>query len=206
MEVFEAVRTLLAVREYADKALPADVVDRIVEAAHLTASASNKQPWHFVVVRDRATLQRLGQLARTGPYIAGSQMAVVVGIEKASPLAVSDGSRAIQDMMLVAWSDGVGSNWVGYRNLPDEVSALLGVPSELEVLAIVPFGYPARRVGRGKKQRKPIGQVVSRERFGQSLRGSRKGLLALTAPLGQSVDRSSADCDLRRKPACRPSF
>ena len=108
------------------------------------------------------------QLARTGPYIAGSQMAVVVGIEKASPLAVSDGSRAIQDMMLVAWSDGVGSNWVGYRNLPDEVSALLGVPSELEVLAIVPFGYPARRVGRGKKQRKPIGQVVSRERFGQS--------------------------------------
>ena len=168
MEVFEAVRTLLAVREYADKALPADVVDRIVEAAHLTASASNKQPWHFVVVRDRATLQRLGQLARTGPYIAGSQMAVVVGIEKASPLAVSDGSRAIQDMMLVAWSDGVGSNWVGYRNLPDEVSALLGVPSEFEVLAIVPFGYPARPVGRGKKQRKPIGQVVSRERFGQS--------------------------------------
>jgi len=57
MEVFEAVRTLLAVREYADKALPADVVDRIIEAAHLTASASNKQPWHFVVVRDRATLQ-----------------------------------------------------------------------------------------------------------------------------------------------------
>jgi nitroreductase len=167
MEVFEAVRTLLAVREFADKPLPAEVVGRIVEAAHVTASASNRQPWHFVVVQERATLQRLGQLARTGPYIADSQAAVVVGIEKASPPAVSDGSRAIQDMMLVAWSDGVGSNWVGSRNMPDEVSTLVGLPSEYEVLAIVPFGYPVRRLGRGKKQRKPIGQVLSRERFGQ---------------------------------------
>jgi nitroreductase len=166
MEVLEAVRTLLAVRQYADKPLPADLVERIVDAAHLTASAANKQPWHFVIVQERATLQRLGQMAQTGPYIAQAQLAVVVAIEKASPLGVSDGSRAIQDMMLVAWSEGVGSNWVGFRNLPDEVSSSLGIPAQFEVLAIVPFGYPAQSIGRGKKRRKPIGEVVSRERFG----------------------------------------
>ena len=123
----QAVRTLLAVRQFADKPVPADLVERIIEAAHVTASASNKQPWHFVVVQERATLQRLGQLAQSGPYIAQAPMAVVVAIDKSSPLAVSDGSRAIQDMMLVAWSEGVGSNWVGFRNLPAEVSALLGI-------------------------------------------------------------------------------
>jgi nitroreductase len=166
MEVGDAVRTLLAVRQYQDKPVPAEVVDQIVEAAHLTASSINKQPWHFVVVQEREALQRLGELAHTGPYIAQAALAVVVAIEKASQYGVSDASRAIQDMMLVAWSEGVGSNWVGFGGL-DEVAALLGIPNDYEVLAIVPFGYPARRIGRGRKQRKPLGEVVSRERFGQ---------------------------------------
>jgi nitroreductase len=169
VEVFDAVRTLLAVRQYTNKAVPADVVERIVEAGHLTASSANYQPWHFVFVQERAALERLGQLATTGPYIAQAQLAVVIGIAKASPFGVSDGSRAIQDMMLAAWSEGVGSNWVGFRNLP-EVSALVGFPPDYEVLAVVPFGYPANRTGGGRKRRKPIGQVVSRERFGKPWR------------------------------------
>ena len=61
-QVFEAVRTVMAVREYADKELPAEVVRRIAEAAHLTASASNLQPWHFVVVRERDGLRKLGSM------------------------------------------------------------------------------------------------------------------------------------------------
>jgi nitroreductase len=51
---------------------------------------------------------------------------------------------------------------------PAAVKPLLGIPDELEVLAIVPFGYPAQASGRGKKERKPLSQVAHRERFGQS--------------------------------------
>ena len=54
-EVFEAISTVMAVREYADRELPDDVLRRIAEAGRLTASASNKQPWHFVVVREKKT-------------------------------------------------------------------------------------------------------------------------------------------------------
>ena len=165
MDVFEAVRTLLAVRTYQAKPVPEDATRRIVEAAPLTASASNRQPWHFVVVQDRDTLRQLGSLARTGPYLAQAPLAVVVAVEK-SALALSDGSRAIQSMMLTAWADGVGSNWVGFLG-PEEVKPVLGIPDDLDVLAIVPFGYPAQAVGQGKKQRKPLGEVVSRERFGE---------------------------------------
>src|SRR5690348_15262301 len=114
MNVSEAVRTLLAVRQYADRPVSDDLVRKIVEAGHLTASSINKQPWHFIVVQDRAALQRLGQLARTGPYTAQAALAIVVAYEKDSPFGVSDASRAIQDMMLVAWENGVGSNWVGF--------------------------------------------------------------------------------------------
>src|SRR5207248_3419602 len=92
--VFDAVRTVLAVREYQDKGVADDVVRRVAEAGRLTASGQNRQPWHFVIVRDRTVLQRLGKQVRTGPYVAGSAFAVVVAIEKDNPLAVSDASRA----------------------------------------------------------------------------------------------------------------
>ncbi len=165
MEVFDTVRTVLAVRAYQDKPVPPDVVRRIVEAARLTASSINGQPWHFVVVEKRDTLRKLGELVRTGPYIAQAPLAVAVVMEK-SQYAVSDASRAIQSMILTAWSEGVGSNWTGFGGL-DEIKPLLGIPAEMDVLAVVPFGYPAKAIGQGKKKRKPLSQVAHRERFGQ---------------------------------------
>jgi nitroreductase len=166
MDVFEAVRTILAVRSYQDRTVPEEVIRRIVEAGHLTASSINKQPWHFVLVQDRNSLKQLGAMATSGPYIAEASLAIVVAIEKESRFGVSDASRAIQDMMLTAWSDGVGSNWVGFGGL-DDVKEFLGIPPALDVLAIIPFGYPSRTLGRGKKQRKELTEVVSRERYGQ---------------------------------------
>ena len=164
METFEAIRTILAVRHFRDTAIPEPIVRQIVEAGRLTASGGNSQPWHFIVVRDKETLRRLGQLVRTGPYISQAPLAIVVAMDPI-PIADSDGSRAIQDMMLAAWSQGVGSNWVGYHILP-EVNTLLGIPEEISVLAILPFGYPAEAVGKGQKKRKPLGEVAYAERWG----------------------------------------
>lgn len=165
MEVFEAIRTMLAVRRYLDRPVPETIVQRIVEAGRLTGSAMNLQPWQFIVVHDRDTLRRLGALARSGPYVAGAPLAIVVAVDRTG-YAVSDASRAIDSMMLTAWSEGVGSNWVGFGGL-EKVNALLGIPPELDVLAILPFGYPADRIGRGKKKRKPLRAVAHRERYGQ---------------------------------------
>ncbi len=165
MEVFEAVRTVLAVRQYQDKPVPPELVRRIVEAGQLTASGQNSQPWHFIVVQNRETLHRIGEFVRTGPYIAHAALAIVVAIDR-TKLAVSDASRAIQSMMLTAWSEGVGSNWTGFMGT-NEVKPLLGIPEDCDILAIVPFGYPAKPVGKGKKQRKPLSEVASREKFGQ---------------------------------------
>lgn len=166
--VFEAVRTVLAVREFQDKPIPDDVMRRIVEAGHLSASSINLQPWHFVLVRDRAALRELGVLVKTGPYIAGAAAAVVVAYEKESQSGISDVSRAIQSMILTAWGDGVGSNWTGFGGL-DGVRKKVGLPDAYEVLAVLPFGYPKRAIGKGKKKRKPLAEVVSAEGFGTPL-------------------------------------
>ena len=166
--VFEVVRTVLAVREFQDKPIPDDVMQRIVEAGHLSASSMNGQPWHFVLVRSREALRELGAVMRTGRYIADAGAAVVVAHEKQSPYGVSDCSRAIQSMVLVAWADGVGSNWTGFGGL-EAVRKMVGLPDSYEVLAVVPFGYPKRALGKGKKKRKPLSEVVSAERFGNPL-------------------------------------
>jgi nitroreductase len=165
MEVFEAVRTVLAVRSYQDKPVPPEIIHRIVEAAHLTASSRNLQPWHFVVVENRDTLRQIGTIAKTGQYTAQAAFAIVVATDK-TEYAVSDASRAIQSMLLTAWSEGVAGNWVGFLNLP-QLKPLLNIPDDLDIVAVLPFGYPDKAIGQGKKKRKPLSQIAHREKFGQ---------------------------------------
>jgi nitroreductase len=163
MEVFDAIRTLLAVRRYQDRSVPEPVIQRVLEAGRLTASARNRQPWHFIVVQDRDALGQLGALVPSGPYIAQAPLAIVVAIDR-TPYAVSDASRAIQSMLLTAWADGVGGNWTGFVPM-EGVGSLLGIPADLDVLAVLPLGYPAEAVGRGQKSRKPLDEVAHRERW-----------------------------------------
>ncbi|MCG3210955.1 MAG: hypothetical protein FOGNACKC_04591 [Anaerolineae bacterium] len=112
MQVFEAVRTVLAVRQYQDTPVPPAIVRRIVEAGRLTGSSMNQQPWQFIVVEERATLRELGALIHTGPYLAQAPLAIVVAVEQ-TRYAVSDGSRAIKSMLLTAWGRrrGVELGW-----------------------------------------------------------------------------------------------
>ncbi len=165
MQVFDAIRTMLAVRAYQERPIPDDVVTRIVEAARLTGSSRNRQAWDFVVVRNRDTLRQLGTLATTGKYIADAPLAVAVVVPDNTGGAI-DGARATQDMMLAAWEEGIGSNWVGNTNSA-EIKELLGVPAEKMVLTVIPFGYPVEQVGQGRKDRKGLAEVAHAERYGQ---------------------------------------
>src|SRR5260221_2636020 len=96
MDTFEAIRTLLAVRAFRDAPVPEDVVREIVEAGHLTASAGNGQPWHFIVVQDKDTLRQLGVLSPSGRYIALAQLAVVVATDANSAYRGSGAHSRIQ--------------------------------------------------------------------------------------------------------------
>ena len=165
MDVFEAVKTVLAVRSYENKPVPAESINKIIEAGRLTGSSMNRQPWAFVVVENPETIKKLSTLAQTGPYISQAAAAIVVAVEN-TVFAESDASRAIQSMILTAWSEGLGTNWVGFKGLSD-VKAALDIPENLEVFAIVPIGYPTKKIGKGKKNRKPLSEIAYRDKFGQ---------------------------------------
>jgi nitroreductase len=162
------VRTVLAVREYQDKAVTDDLMLRVIEAGRLTASSINQQPWHFVLVRRRETLSEIAGMIETGRFIAAASAAVVVACDKRSPYGVSDASRAIQSMILTAWAEGVGSNWAGWIGMED-VRRKVGLPATHDVLAVLAFGYPKRALSQGKKSRKPLAEVASAETYDSPL-------------------------------------
>ncbi len=69
-------------------------------------------------------------------------------------------------MMLTAWSHGIGSNWTGFNNLK-HVNPALGILDEIDILAVIPFGYPIGVIGKGQKKRKPLNEIAFRERWNQ---------------------------------------
>ena len=170
MDVYDAVRSRLTVREYTPDAVPDEVVHKLLEAGRLAPSSQNLQPWHFVVVRDSETIRRLGELATQGSFIAGAPLAIAIATDD-TPRAALDAGRALQQMELVAWEEGLGTCFVGIRQAEQNraIKELLSIPDSLVLLTVLPFGYrlDVDRGSQGRKNRKSLEQVAHSERFGQ---------------------------------------
>ncbi|MEE9164015.1 MAG: nitroreductase family protein [Thermoplasmata archaeon] len=165
METWACIRGRVAVRSFTDQEVPEEMVLRVLEAGRWAPSSKNSQPWHFVVVRDRATLRELSRLTQTGPHLANAPMAIVVAMIGAK-FPEADAGRAIQNMMLAAWDQGLGACWVANF---DQVATrqLLGLPEEAVVITAFPMGFPTDEATRRGKRRKPLAEIASWDKYGQ---------------------------------------
>jgi nitroreductase len=170
MEVYECIRSRRTVREYKPDPVPESVVRRILRAGRWAPSSSNSQPWHFIVISDPATLATLSTIASQGRFIGQAPLAIAIVMDNA-PRPQLDAGRALQQMELVAWSEGLGTCFVGIRAEEQQIAIkeLLGIPAEMELITILPFGYrseqPSGRVG---TPRKSLAEMAHRDRFGTS--------------------------------------
>ena len=167
MEVFECIRRRRTVREFKPDPIPEEVLNHILQAGRWAPSSSNSQPWHFLVVQDATTLEKLGEIATQGSFIARAPLAIVILMENAVRPQL-DAGRALQQMELVAWSEGLGTCFVGVRQEEQQrgVKELLGIPADLELITIMPYGYRVPNTGGRGAPRKPFSQMVHREKFG----------------------------------------
>lgn len=172
MEVFDCIRNRRTVREFRPEPIPEEVIHKILQAGRWAPSSSNSQPWHFVVVQDPITLKRLGEIATQGPFVANAPVVIAIAMENA-PRPQLDAGRAIQQMELVAWSEGLGTCFVGVRQEEQQraVKDLLGIPAELELITVMPYGYRVTGTGRNGTPRKAISEMAHREMFGQAFSG-----------------------------------
>ena len=173
MDVFEAVKTRKSVRAYDSKPVPTETLTRILETAQLAPSASNIQPWHFVIVTDKEKREKLAR-GRFAGFLAESPVVIVgCGDQKASPKwCVVDVSIALEHIVLAATSEGLGTCWVGSFN-EGEVKEVLKIPENYRVVALLALGYPhekldlTRKLARLLRSRKELEQITSYEEFGK---------------------------------------
>lgn len=179
--MFEAVQSRRSIRAYDSVPIPEDKLMKILEAARLAPSAGNAQPWHFVVVTNNEKRRKIAEGRRFAGFLAESPVVIVgCGNEKASPKWFTvDVAIAMQNMVLTATSEGLGTCWIGDF---DEklVKELLRIPENYRVVALLALGYPRETLDvQGKvlhliRRRKKLKDIVSFEEF----RGKgQKGLL-----------------------------
>lgn len=169
MQVYSAVRSRLTVREFKPDAVPDSVIRKLLEAGRLAPSSRNLQPWHFIVIKNKDTLRRIAEIASSGRFIADAPMAIAIAMENADR-AELDAGRALQQMELVAWEEGLGACFVGLRIAEQNraVKRLLGIPESAVLVTILSFGYrkDAAMGAQGRRNRKPLAQIAHSERYG----------------------------------------
>ncbi len=164
------LRSLRAVRSFRPDPVPQEVVDDILEVARWSGSASNRQPWELVVIRDRKTLGSLAQVEGYASHLAGAPLGIVVVMAGERPEQETfDEGRIAERVMLAALANGVGSS-IGWfaRDGRNAAKEILGVPENRTVRTAISLGYPdegarRRRVGRA---RKPLSEIVHEGRYG----------------------------------------
>ncbi len=165
MDVYECIRSRVAVRSFLPDPVPEPVIKKILRAGRWAPSRRNSQPWQFIVLQDRHTLKQLATLTSSGSFIADAPLAIAIVFEGAR-MAQFDAGRLIENMLLVAWSEGVGTCFVGGFD-HEAVKEMLHIPQFMEFITAMPYGFPTdAAVSRGKT-RKPLEELTHRERFGE---------------------------------------
>ena len=168
------IKSLRSVRQFSDREIPDDVLRDILDAGRGTGSAKNSQPWDVVVVTNRDTLAALSKCGQFAWHLAHAKLALALVMRGDDVWSAMDEGRLMQNLMLAAWAHGVGS-CIGsmYPEHQQRARELLSIPANRYLRTVLSIGYPASPealrlppnagIPRG---RRPLDDLVSRERFG----------------------------------------
>jgi nitroreductase len=173
MDVFDAIQKRKSNRNYEVTPVPKQILEKLLEAARLSPSAKNIQPWHFIIVTDPEKRKILSKGLFAKFLKEAPAVIVLCGDQKASPnWYIVDVALAGENMVLAATAEGLGTCWVGSFE-ENDVKALLGVPDNLRVVALLAVGYSVEKVSMATKilhlvrRRKSLREIASWEMYGQ---------------------------------------
>ena len=149
MNVMEAIRQRRSIRAYQDRPVEEEKLQAVLEAARLAPSASNRQEWRYIVVRNPETRSKLAEAAN-GQKFVGEAPVVIVACAKTDGHKMTCGEAcypidvaiSLDHITLKAAEEGLGTCWIGAFSQP-AVKKLLNIPEEIRVVELMPLGYPA---------------------------------------------------------------
>jgi nitroreductase len=170
MELIEFLRTMRQTRQFTDKPVPDEALADILQVARWTGSAMNKQPWEFVVIRDRETLRKLAETSPSAGHVGNATAVIVIVMAGEWPTGEAfDEGRLAERILLAARACGLGAGigWLSTDGKAEVAKTLLGIPAERFVRTAVALGYPAEDAARPKRTdaRKPLAELVHEERY-----------------------------------------
>jgi nitroreductase len=142
VDTFLAIVSKREVRGYRDEPVAEAIVRRIIDAGRLAGSSRNRQPWRFFILDDPDLKKRVAESVYAPANVSGAALVIVVCVSGKGPVAF-DAGRAVQNMMLAAWNDGVASCPNGMPD-PDATGALLGLAQDERPQTVLSFGFPGR--------------------------------------------------------------
>lgn len=168
MDVYDAIRLRRSVRKYEDRAIPDEVLTKVLGAGVLAPTGRNTQEWKYVVVRDPDTISRIAE-ASEQEFIARAPVVVaVVSLDPERnmycgiPAGPVDCAIVIDHMTLAAVAEGLGSCWIGHFD-QDKCRQLLEVPAPAKIIEMLVLGYPADTAA--EKTRKSPSELICMEKF-----------------------------------------
>jgi nitroreductase len=169
MELKDAIRKRESIRDYEDKPVPEEKLLKVLEAARLAPSGSNRQEWKFIVVRDVKRRRELSEAAGGQLHIAAAPVVIAaVGTNPERvmmcgvPAYAVNLAIAMDHMTLAAVDEGLGTCWIGAFS-QDRAREILNVPASCRIVTMMPLGFP-KQTGR-PKIRKFLDEIVCYESF-----------------------------------------
>jgi nitroreductase len=162
-DVLDVIRRRRTIRKFTDEDVSEEQVETLLEMAMCAPSRLDRQPWHFVVIRDKGLQKQLADLLRIHPYLETAPVVIAVcGLPKASPTWIMDVSAATENMLLAATAMGLGAAWVGSPDTiqwglcEETLHDALAIPlDDVRIPTLVAVGHPAPKA---KKQLRPHGK------------------------------------------------
>ncbi|UCE98855.1 MAG: nitroreductase family protein [Planctomycetota bacterium] len=177
MEFYDVIKTRRSVRRFLKRPVPDDVLNRVLEAARIAPSGGDRQPWRFVVVKDQQKKAKIASACYSQDFVAEAPVVLVCCAIKCSsgyePWHDEAGRRdtviAIDHLILAARNEGLGTCWVGAVH-DKQVKKIVNVPAKVDVVMVVPVGYPASKSAfRQAQGRKPLKEICFYEEYGQKM-------------------------------------
>lgn len=172
-DALKTIRSVRQTRRFADEPVDPEALNEILEVARWSGSSQNRQPWHFVVVRDRGRIRQLSEVRDAIGWVGTAPVAIAIVLEGGRKISEAyDEGRVTERIMIAANLLGLGSAvaWYGDASQQARAKAILGVPEEATARSIIAVGHPDRSAsqrGGAEGGRKPLSELVSFERFGE---------------------------------------
>jgi nitroreductase len=143
----EILKDRRSIRCFSDKMILDEEINIILQAGQWAPSASNRQAWKFIVVKNKEIIKNLAEMAIYGKFVREAPVLIaIVGLVHENPnWYIQDTSLASMNMMLMAWVLNIGTCWIGSMDR-EKAKEILGIKKDNFLLTVLPFGYLRKKV------------------------------------------------------------